>query len=218
MGVLDPSPPHHLQSAAKRKITPCRARRIGATKNKMTPFKTMAQLKSHRFHLAELFQNDDETKKDLEECFDKIPSYFFDDEYEALPSKKSKKGRENEDDSTDDDDYKIHRKSRTHNLLLRDCKNHKILRNQSKLANYLDIVEVNLLKQICIQSESFFNGLENIQLLQDDTSDILSNIQHLRTNLHRMEQYEIMSWAKIVNIGIKQINYHSLLAILENIQ
>ena len=79
-------------------------------------------------------------------------------------------------------------------------------------------MEVNLLKQICIQSESFFNGLDNIQLLQDDVSDILKNIQYLRTNLHRMEQYEITSWAKIINLGIKQINYHNLLSILEHIQ
>merc|ERR1712176_1414224 len=127
-------------------------------------------------------------------------------------------GEDDDGDSTDDDDYKITKQSRTHNLLLRDCKNHKILKNQKKLANYLDIVEVNLLKQICIQSESFFNGLENIQLLQNDVCDILSNIQYLRTNLHRMEQYEIMSWAKIISLGIKQINYHNLLMVLENIQ
>merc|ERR1712228_512923 len=104
----------------------------------------MKQLNSHRFHLAELFQNDDETKKDLTDCFDRVPSYFFDNDYESLPSKKRKeRGDENENDSTtDDDDYAIHTKSRTHNLLLRDCKNHKILKNQNKLANYLDIVEV----------------------------------------------------------------------------
>ena len=35
---------------------------------------------------------------------------------------------DDEDRSTDDEDYKITRQSRTHNLLLRDCKNHKILK------------------------------------------------------------------------------------------
>ena len=46
-----------------------------------------------------------------------------------------------------------------------------------------------------------------------DYDDILKNIQYLRTNLHRMEQYEITSWAKIINLGLKQINYHNLLEI-----
>ncbi len=64
--------------------------------------------------------------------------------------------------------------SRMNNELLADCCNHKTLKNQQKLTNYLDMVEVNLLKQICIQSESFFAGLENIQLAQNDVYDILS--------------------------------------------
>eukprot|EP01083_Nonionella_stella_P026916 74081_1 len=219
--LIDPSPPSHLQYAAKRKITPCRRKRIGAARTKLTPFKTMEDLKTHRFHLAELFQNDAQTKKGLEECFDRIPSYLFEEGYESLPSKKKEKPQVRDSDeeySTDDGDFKIEQKSRIHNLLLRDCKNHKILRNQQKLSNYLDIVEVNLLKQICIQSDSFFLGLENIQLLQDDVVDILNNIQYLRTNLHRMEQYEVMSWSKIINLGIKHRNYHKLLMILEAIQ
>ena len=56
--VIDSTPPSYLATAARRKITPCRSRRVGASNTKLTPFKSMSQLSSHRFHLAELFQND----------------------------------------------------------------------------------------------------------------------------------------------------------------
>ena len=52
---IDTSPPFQLQTAAKRKISPNKRKIVSKTKTK---FKTMKQLKSHRFHLAELFQND----------------------------------------------------------------------------------------------------------------------------------------------------------------
>ena len=172
----------------------------------------------------------------MKECFDKVPAYFFEDDYSALPTKKgrnSKKrtskrnrngddesGSENESDSnsTDTEDYHIRHRSPTHSILLRDCKNHKILKNQQKLANHLDIVEVNLLKQICIQSESFFNGLDNIQLLQDDVQGILTNIASLRTNLHSVKDNEIASWAEVITKGIRQRNASQLLCVLEKIQ
>ena len=40
-----------------------------------------------------------------------------------------------------------------------------------------------------MEFQSFFNGLNNIQLLENDVSDILKNIQYLHTNLYLMEQY-----------------------------
>ena len=74
--------------------------------------------------------------KDLKNCFDKIH------QYEALPSKSKSKddGKDNDEQqgSIDDDvedEYKITRPSKTHNLLLRDCKIHKN-QLQQKLANY----------------------------------------------------------------------------------
>eukprot|EP01084_Bolivina_argentea_P051286 94341_1 len=175
--VINDTPPHYLTLAAKMKIAPCRRKRVTPSKTKLTPFKSIKDLKTHRFHLAELFQNDDETKKDLSYCFKTVPSYYFANDYETLPSKNKQK--DSDSDSESDREYKIDRKSRVHKLLLRDCKNHKILATQKKLGDYLDIVEVNLLKQICIQSESFFTGLDNIQLLQNDVYDILSNIKYL---------------------------------------
>lgn len=56
--VVDSAPPHQLQAASKRKITACRKKRVRTTNTKLTRFKSMKQLQSHRFHLAELFQND----------------------------------------------------------------------------------------------------------------------------------------------------------------
>ena len=57
VATIDTSPPFQLQTAAKRKISPNKRKKT-TTNTKLTPFKTMTQLKSHRFHLAELFQND----------------------------------------------------------------------------------------------------------------------------------------------------------------
>ena len=56
--VIDSTPPSHLQIAAKMRIKPNTRKRFASSNTKLTPFKSMSQLSSHRFHLAELFQND----------------------------------------------------------------------------------------------------------------------------------------------------------------
>ncbi|KAI8804520.1 Vps54-like protein-domain-containing protein [Cladochytrium replicatum] len=54
---------------------------------------------------------------------------------------------------------------------------------QEKVSNYLDTVEVHLIKEISRRSTSFFSALSNLQALHKETHDCVTQIQALRQNL-----------------------------------
>ena len=57
-----------------------------------------------------------------------------------------------------------------------------------KLSHYLDLVEVNLLKQISCRSEAFFNALCTIQDLNAEVGSVCTSISRSREQLNGLRQ------------------------------
>jgi hypothetical protein len=57
-----------------------------------------------------------------------------------------------------------------------------------KLSHYLDLVEVNLLKQISCRSEAFFNALCTIQDLNAEVGSVCSSISRSREQINGLRQ------------------------------
>ncbi|KAL6076905.1 Vacuolar protein sorting-associated protein 54, variant 4 [Balamuthia mandrillaris] len=59
---------------------------------------------------------------------------------------------------------------------------------QSKLAHYLDVVEVELVKQISTRSQSFFAALTNLQDLHDEIKNTCDKIKAIRQYLANVDE------------------------------
>ena len=113
-------------------------------------------------YLAALFLDDQRSCDELLECFESVPSQYFSDNFDCFEG----------DMNLSDNQRKL--------------SNHK-LRSQKTLNKYLEKVEFNLLRQICIQSNAFFNGLKNIQSLEIEVNRIVENICVIRNNLKHLQ-------------------------------
>jgi len=86
----------------------------------------------------------------------------------------------------------------------------------NKLSHYLDLVEVNLLRQIHLRSESFFTAMLNIKEIHKEVETICSSIALIRTKMADLEK-SLVSASVNVWGTTKQRRLRSLLSLLEMI-
>ncbi|KAG0141899.1 hypothetical protein CROQUDRAFT_82786 [Cronartium quercuum f. sp. fusiforme G11] len=78
--------------------------------------------------------------------------------------------------------------------------------NQDKLSYYLDIIEINLLNEINLQSYNFFNTLNNLKNLNLKIHDSINQIHYLNNELNHLNQNLIHNFLNIKQLNSKVLN------------
>ncbi|KAL5008620.1 hypothetical protein ScPMuIL_014201 [Solemya velum] len=81
---------------------------------------------------------------------------------------------------------------------------------QEKLSHYLDIVEVQIAKQISMKSEAFFHAMTSHDELQDRMLYTCRAIKQLRDKIHVMDEMLARGSLKILNLSQSRANLVSL--------
>lgn len=126
----------------------------------------------------------DQAEKELVHCLNTVPDIYFNPEF-----------------SLTDKAFFSELSERKDRMVLQD-----------KLSYYLDLVEVNLLKQICLRSSSVFAALQTIQKLHADVAAACSQIKSIRFNMKRLHQHLVSSFAKVLRDRRRQRNLEQLRA------
>lgn len=78
---------------------------------------------------------------------------------------------------------------------------------QEKLSHYLDLVEVQITKQISVRSEAFFSAMISHDELEDHMRRTCSCIQHLRERVRLLDCILVQSPLKIVQLSKTRSNH-----------
>jgi hypothetical protein len=81
---------------------------------------------------------------------------------------------------------------------------------QEKLSHYLDIVEVHLIKEISIRSNSFFAALANLQNLNQQTEACIDRIAELRKRLETLSKESVKKGLEVVRLRRQKGNLELL--------
>ncbi|XP_068729722.1 vacuolar protein sorting-associated protein 54-like [Montipora capricornis] len=81
---------------------------------------------------------------------------------------------------------------------------------QEKLSHYLDITEVNLAHQISLRSEDFFSAMASQDQLQDHVGQTISEIKHLRTKVHKVQEVLCSGFLKVLRLSSLRSRYLSV--------
>jgi len=77
---------------------------------------------------------------------------------------------------------------------------------QDKLSYYLDLVEVNLLKQICLRANSVLTALQIIQKLHADVAAACMQIKSIRENISRLHTHLVTSVVHVLRSKRRGVN------------
>ncbi|ODV79704.1 Vps54-domain-containing protein [Suhomyces tanzawaensis NRRL Y-17324] len=89
---------------------------------------------------------------------------------------------------------------------------------QDKLSHYLDIVEINLIKEISKSSESFFSTLGDIELIKSQSKGCVDQFQSVLTKLEKLEQNHAATGLTILDNLVKRDNAERLESSLLQLQ
>ncbi|XP_078674296.1 vacuolar protein sorting-associated protein 54-like isoform X2 [Branchiostoma floridae x Branchiostoma belcheri] len=81
---------------------------------------------------------------------------------------------------------------------------------QEKLSHYLDIVEVQIARQISYRSEAFFSAMASHDELQDNMSHCLSAIKQLRDRIHNIDSVLAKGSLQLLQLSKSRQNYTKL--------
>ncbi|XP_066279264.1 vacuolar protein sorting-associated protein 54-like isoform X1 [Branchiostoma lanceolatum] len=81
---------------------------------------------------------------------------------------------------------------------------------QEKLSHYLDIVEVQIARQISYRSEAFFSAMASHDELQDNMSHCLSAIKQLRDRIHNIDSVLAKGSLQLLQLSRSRQNYTKL--------
>eukprot|EP00466_Bigelowiella_natans_P016219 jgi/Bigna1/88410/estExt_fgenesh1_pg.C_310150 len=81
---------------------------------------------------------------------------------------------------------------------------------QDNLSYYLDLVEVNLLKQICLKSSSVFAALQTIQRLHSDVAAACRQIKSIRENMKKLHDHLVLSVTNVLRSKRRKDNTKKL--------
>jgi len=82
---------------------------------------------------------------------------------------------------------------------------------QEKLSDYLDVVEIHLMKEIANKSSGFFSALENLQILHSETKSCIARISDLQERLEDLSNNHVKKGLEIVKLKRERGNYDLLL-------
>jgi vacuolar protein sorting-associated protein 54 len=82
---------------------------------------------------------------------------------------------------------------------------------QEKLSDYLDVVEIHLMKEISTKSSGFFSALENLQILHSETKSCITRISDLQEKLDLLSNNHVKKGLEIVKLKRERGNYDLLL-------
>lgn len=88
---------------------------------------------------------------------------------------------------------------------------------QEKLAHYLDLVEVALLRQIWSRSPAFFRALDDLKGLQHEVHEAIQELKHARYRLHHLSEQTIAPAMKIPSIHRRHQNSLALQVKLDHL-
>ena len=89
---------------------------------------------------------------------------------------------------------------------------------QEKLPQYLDLVELALLKLIWSRSPSFFKAIDDVKGLQRKVSETISHTSTLRKELRKFDQQVVLTSLKIPRLQQRQENQKKVAETLSSIQ
>ncbi|KAK7506845.1 hypothetical protein BaRGS_00001696 [Batillaria attramentaria] len=81
---------------------------------------------------------------------------------------------------------------------------------QEKLSHYLDIVEVQIAKQISTKSEAFFHAMTSHDELQEQLSETVKAIKHLRETINRLDERVAKESLRIMRLTQTRAHYVQL--------
>ncbi|XP_035680170.1 vacuolar protein sorting-associated protein 54-like isoform X2 [Branchiostoma floridae] len=81
---------------------------------------------------------------------------------------------------------------------------------QEKLSHYLDIVEVQIARQISYRSEAFFSAMASHDELQDNMTHCLSAIKQLRDRIHNIDSVLAKGSLQLLQLSRSRQNYTKL--------
>lgn len=129
---------------------------------------------------------------DLQHCLNEVPKEYFDENFDI---------------------------SQSSVLLNTDKKSsHSAMITQEKLSNYLDLVELNLIRHIYSQSDAFFGALKNIQKINEEVTDTINSIEEIRKKIKLMHKYSISKAYKVVRGRVQKKNIMKLTTLTERIK
>jgi len=81
---------------------------------------------------------------------------------------------------------------------------------QEKLSHYLDLVEVQIARQISLRSEAFFHAMTSHDKLQEDMSQTCSAIKHLRGQMRLLSEQRVECPLKLFHHTRRRANHVKL--------
>lgn len=78
---------------------------------------------------------------------------------------------------------------------------------QEKLSHYLDLVEVQITRQISIRSEAFFSAMISHEELEEHMKRTCAVIEHLRGKVHHLDMILVKDPLKILQLSRTRSNY-----------
>jgi len=129
-------------------------------------------------HGAKKAEQEEQAQQELEHCLTTVPEDYFRPDFSVKDKKFFSKLSERKD-----------------KMVLQD-----------KLSYYLDLVEVNLLKQICLRSSSVFAALQTIQKLHSDVAAACRQIKSIRENIKRLHDHLVLSVANVLRKKRRNVN------------
>ncbi|CAH1791272.1 unnamed protein product [Owenia fusiformis] len=78
---------------------------------------------------------------------------------------------------------------------------------QEKMSHYLDLVEVQIAKQISMKSDAFFTAISSQNKLQDDMLKTCAAIKHLRDKIHKLNSVLVEGPLKIMKLTESRSNH-----------
>lgn len=78
---------------------------------------------------------------------------------------------------------------------------------QEKLSHYLDIVEVQIARQISMRSEAFFHAMTSHDALMDQLSNVIKAVAYLRQKVHMIDEVLVQTPLQVLLLKRRHANY-----------
>ncbi|XP_023236700.1 vacuolar protein sorting-associated protein 54-like [Centruroides sculpturatus] len=78
---------------------------------------------------------------------------------------------------------------------------------QEKLSHYLDIVEVQIARQISMRSEAFFHAMTSHDALMDQLSNVIKAVADLRHRIHKIDEVLVQTPLQVLLLKRRHANY-----------